>query len=220
MKQQRLFILFLIIVIFQLGKAQDTLYIYTKHDCSVCNQTKKVLSARGVSYFEKDVAIPVNASEMLSKLAFSGFKGNIYMPVIYVGKKLLHPAYSSHSGLKNIDINAVADSIVRKYHRGEISKVNITTKTETINDTNQSSNADCEHTSGAVYLVAANYPVEKEAIGAVQILIKNGYSNAGFISDSGVFRVYLALYTDFSIASSNLAVEKFKFTDAYLFTTK
>jgi glutaredoxin len=203
-----------------MGQAQDTLYIYTKHDCSVCNQTKQVLSARGVSYFEKNVATPANASEMLSKLAVSGFKSSIYMPVVYVGKKLMHPSYYTDSGLVNIEINTVVDSLIRKYRRGEIAKVNIITKTETVNKTGQNTTADCEHTTGAVYLIVANYPIEKEAVGAVQILIKNGYPNAGFVNDSGVFRVYIALYPDFSTASSHLNIEKFKFTDAYLLPLK
>jgi glutaredoxin len=215
---QRLFILFIFSLLFQLGQAQDTLYIYTKHDCSVCNQTKQVLSARGVSYFEKNVATSANASEMLSKLASSGFKSSIYMPVIYVGKKLMHPAYSTDSGLVNVEINTVVDSLVRKYRRGEIAKVNMPLAAEPSH--NSTASADCEHTTGAVYLIVANYPVEKEAVGAVQILIKNGYPNAGFVNDSGVFRVYLALYPDFSTASSHLTIEKFKFTDAYLLPLK
>lgn len=190
--------------------------MYTKHDCSVCSQTKKVLAARGVSYSEKDVKTPSNASEMLRKLAFSGYKGSIYMPVIYLGKKLMHPAYSVDSGLVSVEINAVVDSVVRKYRKGEIAKVDISIKTETLNKTNQNSISDCEHTTGAVYLVVANYPVEKEAIGAVQILIKNGYTNAGFIYIGKVYSVYLDIYPDFKTASAQLTVEKFKFTGAYL----
>jgi hypothetical protein len=157
---------------------------------------------------------------MLSKLAVSGYKSSIYMPVIYVGKKLMHPAYSTDSGLVNLEINNVVDSIVRKYRSGQIVKVDIATQTKTLNKTYQNTIADCEHTSGTIYLIAANYAVEKEAVGAVQILIKNGYPNAGFIHDSAVFRVYLALYSDFSTASSQLTAEKFKFTDAYLFVSK
>lgn len=220
MKRQRLFIVFTLSLLFQLAQAQDTLYIFTKHDCSVCKQTKQVLSAKGVTYLEKDVAIPTNASQMLSKLAISGFKSSIYMPVIYVGKKLMHPAYSTDSGLVNVEINVVADSILRKYRRGEIAKVNMPTTTQATAKPVLDGTTDCEHTTGAVYLIAANYPVEKEAVGAVQILIKNGYPNAGFVHDSGVFRVYLALYPDFSTASSQLSIEKFKFTDAYLFVAK
>lgn len=216
MKKQHLYILFVLSLIFQLAKAQDTLYIYTKHDCSVCKQTKQVLSVRGINYFEKDVAIPSNASEMLSKLAVSGYKSSIYMPVIYLGKNILHPAYSSVSGLVNVEINAVVDSLVRKHLRGEILKLIISTNTETVDSTNQSSNADCEHTSGAVYLVAANYPVENEALNAVKILIKNGYTNAGFVYLGSVYRVYLDSYPDFKTASTQLSAEKLKFTDAYL----
>ena len=217
---QRLFLLFIFSLLFQLGQAQDTLYIYTKHDCSVCNQTKQVLSARGVTYLEKDVAKPANASQMLSRLAFSGFKSSIYMPVIYVGKKLLHPAYSTDSGLVNVEINVVADSILRSYRRGEIAKVIMPVATQAIVKQVLDGTADCEHTTGAVYVVAANYPLEKEAVGAVQILLKNGYPNAGFVYDGNVFRVYLALYPDFGTASTQLTIEKFKFTDAYLFVAK
>ena len=216
MKTIRLFLLFSFSLSLHIIQAQDTLYIYTKHDCSVCSQTKKVLTSRGVSYIEKDVATPANASEMLSKLAGSGFKSSIYMPVIYRGKKLMHPSYSTDSGLVNIEINAVVDSLVLKYRRGEIAKVNIINKTETVNKTGQNTTADCEHTTGAVYLIAANYPVEKEAVGAVQILIKNGYTNAGFVCIGKVYSVYLDVYPDFKTASAQLTVEKFKFTDAYL----
>jgi len=216
MKTNRFFLIISFSLFFQLLHAQDTLYVYTKHDCSVCNQTKKVLTARGVSYLEKDVATSTNATEMLSKLAISGFKSSIYMPVIYLGKKLMHPAYTVDSGLVNVEINAVVDSVVRKYRRGEIAKVEIRPKTETINKTDQKTTADCEHTTGAVYLIAVNYPVEKEALGAVQILIKNGYTNAGFVYVGKVFCVYLDIYPDFKTASAQLTVEKFKFTDAYL----
>jgi glutaredoxin len=213
---KRIITVCLFCVSIHLIQAQDTLFIFTKHDCSVCNQTKQVLSARGVSYLEKNVATPANASKMLSKLAGSGFKGSIYMPVIYMGKKLMHPAYSTDSGLVNVEINAVVDSLVRNYRRGKIAKVDIITKTEIVKNTDQNTTADCEHTTGAVYLIVANYPAEKEAIGAVQILIKNGYTKAGFVFVGEIYRVYLDSYPDFKTASIQLSVEKFKFTDAYL----
>lgn len=216
---QRQFTIVLFCLFLQFVQAQDTIFIFTKHDCSVCKQTKQVLTSRGVTFLEKEVETAVNASEMLSKLAFSGFKGSIYMPVIYSGKKLLHPAYSTDSGLVSVDINVVADTLVRRYRRGEIAKINmpvtaLEAKPQVGNTT------ECEHTTGTVYLVAANYPVEKEALGAVQILLKNGYPNAGFLLANNIFRVYLASYPDFSTASSQLTIEKFKFTDAYLFEIK
>lgn len=197
-------------------KAQDTLFIFTKHDCSVCKQTKQVLTARGISFAEKAVETTSNASEMLNKLAASGYKGSIYMPVIYMGKKLMHPSYSTDSGLVTLEINAVADSIMRNYQRGKIAKVNMPLTTDPTHSSTAS--ADCEHASGTIYLIAANYPNEKEAVNAVQILVKNGYPKAGFVHDKGIFKVYLTLFADFKSASEQLAVEKFKFTDAYLYT--
>ncbi len=220
MIRQRIIILLVFCLLFLITQAQDTLFIYTKHDCSVCKQTKQALAVRKISFAEKVVEIPVYATEMLNKLAISEFKGNIYMPVIYLGKKLMHPAYMTDSGLVAVDINSVVDSIIRKYRRNEIANVKMPSPTESTNNTTLSSSADCEHNTGSVYLVAANYQTEKEAINAVQILIKNNYSNAGFIHHSGIFRVYLALYHDFQTASSQLTIEKFKFTDAYLFTQK
>jgi len=215
MKRIQLLIIFTFSLLIGYSQVKDTLFVYTKHDCSVCKQTKQVLQSRGVSFFEKDVASTINASEMLNKLAASGYKGSIYMPVMYIGKKLMHPAYSTDSGLINLDINIVIDSIVRKHLKAEIAKVTMTTKVPVA--TNSTSDvSDCEHTSGAVYLVVANYPVEREAVNAVQLLIKNGYPNAGFVHVKGIFKVYSALFPDYNSASAQLPIERFKFTDAYL----
>lgn len=201
-------------------QAQDTLFVYTKNDCSVCKQTKQALTAREISFVEKTVETSAFATEMLNKLAVSKFKGNIYLPVIYYGKKLMHPAYSTDSGLVFVEINSVVDSIICKYRRSEIANIKMPLSSESSINPTSSSSADCEHNTGSVYLIVANYPTEKEAINAVQILIKNSYSNAGFVHHSGIFRVYLALYPDFQTASSQLNIEKFKFTDAYLFAQK
>jgi glutaredoxin len=207
-------------MLLQLLQAHDTLFIYSKHNCSVCKQTKQVLLTRGISFVEKVVETPLNASEMLSKLALSGFKGTIYVPVIYVGKKLVYPAYTTNNGLVNLEINSVVDSLIHKFRSGEITIVDMSPITEKAIKNESDESPDCEHTTGHVYLIAANYTVEKEAINAVQVLMKYGYTNAGFVYDNNVFRVYLELYRDFASASTQLAIEKFKFTDAYLFVEK
>lgn len=208
---------FLVITLFVFSfktQAKDTLFVYTKADCSVCNQTKQVLSARQISYFEKQVAVPSYASEMLTKLAKSGFKNSIYMPVIYLGNTLLHPAYATETGLQTLDINAVVDSILKINKQGEIVKLaNTTTPTQHVV---LGTDSDCEQQTGAMYLVVANYPSEKEAVNAVQILIKNGFYKSGFVHSGVSFRVYTDVFPDFKSASAQLAVEKFRFTDAYL----
>lgn len=197
--------------------AQDTLYLYTKPDCSVCKQTKQVLYERNISFIEKDVTSKINATEMLSKLAHSGFKSSIYMPVIYIGKKLMHPAYVSEKGLLTLDINTVVDSIIKQSRQNKLVQVLMQKEQHKSNNVTTTSNSDCEHETNEILIIAANYPIEKEAIGAVQILIKNGYPNAGFISDHAIYRVYLNIYPNFKSASTQLSIEKFKFTDAYLF---
>jgi len=199
-------------------RAQDTLFLYTKHDCSVCKQTKQALTARGISFAEKVVETSANATEMLKKLTISGYKGNIYMPVIYKGKKLMHPAFSTDSGLVTLEINAVADSIIHAYRKGEIATIYKTSVAELSKNSTENSTSDCEHITGTLYLIAADYQHQQEAIKAVQILVKNGYPNAGFIHENGIYKVYLSVFTDFKAASEQLAIEKFKFTDAYLHT--
>ncbi|MFZ4583181.1 MAG: hypothetical protein ACOYM7_11080, partial [Paludibacter sp.] len=184
-----------------------------------CKQTKQVLAARGISYIEKDVSAKSNASEMLSNLALSGFKSSIYMPVIYVAKKLKHPAYATQTELIDIEINAVVDSLTKQNRRGEIAHFIIPSLSSNLN-ASESISSDCEHTSGAVYLIAAKYPNEKEAVSAVQTLIKYAYPNAGFVLNNSAYCVYLNLYPNFETASTQLSIEKFKFTDAFLLQVK
>jgi len=215
-----LIVLFFCSLTIFIGQAQDTLYLYTKHDCSVCKQTKQVFQGRGVGFVEKDVALSANASEMLHKLAVSGFKGSIYMPVIFLGNKLMHPAYSTANGLVAVEINAVVDSIWTKKISGKVVSLPVKAIAEVERNASITENADCEHVTGAFYLVVANYPNENEAMNAVRILLKNNYPNAGFVHNKGFYKVYTGLYPDFKTASAQLVVEKIKFTDATLLEAK
>lgn len=203
-------------VFFQNGKAQDTLYLYTKQDCSVCKQTKQVLSARGITFVEKDLAVGAIGTEMLNKLAVSKFKSPIYLPVIYLGQKLFHPAFASQSGLVNIDINAAVDSIFHSFRNGLVAKINMPVSANQLKTEPTNTSGNCEHTSGELFLIVASYPNEKEALNAVQILLKNGYTKSGFIFEQAKFRVYVDVFTDFTLASAQLSEHKIRFTDAFL----
>lgn len=56
------------------------------------------------------------------------------MPVIYLGKNLMYPAYSNDNGLIPVEIDAVVDSIFRKYKRTE--NVEVTMPTANITTAN------------------------------------------------------------------------------------
>lgn len=118
--------------------------------------------------------------------------------------------------IRFLGINAAVDTIIKRYRKGLIAKVKFTTPAP-IAKAALNTDGDCEHQSGEIYLVAATYPNEKEALNAVQILIKNGFYKAGFVYDKSVYRVYLDQFPNFKTASTELAIQKVRFNDAYLF---
>lgn len=201
---------------FQFVFSQDTLYLYTKQDCSVCLQTKQVLKSRHISFVEFDLSNNENASKMINRLSNSNYKGSIHLPVIYFGNKLLHPAFESNKGLTVIEINAIMDSIAIKQKAGGIAYLNNQNASE-INNSNKLNNAsDCEHNVSIIYLVVANYSTAKEAEKAVSTLKNFGYQNAGYFIDKKLNSVYVDFFNTYESASKQLIEQKLRFTDAYL----
>lgn len=196
---------------------QDSLILYTKPDCSNCRDTKLVLNAAGINFIEKTLNNEKYAEEMLHQLSIAGFHKEIYLPVIFLNKQLLHPAWKSESGLVQISLQNVVDSLKKKFLNAEINPVAEVVNSDS--NTNQPSdqNSDCELKVPTIFLVCGSYDTETEAKKEMNQLISDGYSYAGIIFYQNKYRVFSRFYSTKSMAENDLLIMKKIFQDSYLF---
>ena len=207
----------IIVFFFQTAKAntvQDSLFLYTKSDCSNCNSVKQILQQNGIYYIEKKLEKTENANEMLYKLSLSGYHKDIFLPVIFLNEQLFHPALKTDSGLVSIPLQDVVDSIRNKFQRDEIYLKGVNTE---INSNPTSNNSDCELKVSTVYLICENYKTEEEAKVSMNKLISSGYIFAGMIQNQQQFSVFSKFYYDINVANSELNDMKKIYPNAYLF---
>ena len=198
--------------------AQDSLILYTKPDCSNCHSVKLVLHQSGISFIEKSLAITANATEMLRKLAELGYRGEIYLPVIFVNNQLYHPVFQKGKSLVKIPLPNIIDTIKYKFNHRELNLPaynNEITSKET--DVPATGNSDCEMKTAPVYVVCANYNTEVEAKAEMNKLIAKGYTYAGYIFYQKQYRVFSKFFYDRSLSDTELNEIKKSYNEAYLF---
>jgi len=195
-----------ILVLIQSVSAQDSLVIYTQASCSNCKAVKRTLINNNINFIEKDLADQHNALEMLHKLKTLQFTKDINLPVIFLNKRMYHPAYQTPPGLITLDIANVVDTLIRKYKSGELHFTNLqlapqpTTTPQTIN-----SESDCSiQATNPSVLIVAEFSTETDAKTAMQKLIDNGYSYAGIVFSNGMYRVYNKLFLKQELAEQEL----------------
>lgn len=195
---------------------KDTLFLYTKPDCSNCQATKQVFKQLGIKYFEKDLNNSTNASEMLHKLALLGYKDKIFLPVIFLNKSIFHPAFNTKKGLVSINIEAAIDSMKIRYFKGDLQLYGNDPSMIENSNIQQTSTSDCELETKQYYLICANYNTEKEGAEAMKKLIANGYSYAGVIFIGNRYLVYNKFFLDKNIANQQLEETRKIFSSAYV----
>ena len=198
--------------------AQDSLLLYTRPDCSNCRATKLLLQRSGISYSEKSLDNARYATEMLRKLAATGYHKEIYLPVIFLNNKLYHPAFRTDTGLVSVPLENVVDTIKYKYQRGELHlpAYNSAEAVLTENTQHSSSSSDCELKTSAIYLITAEYSTESEAKTEMNKLINSGYSFAGMIFYQNQYKVFCKFFYDFGAANTELNLLRNKFPKAYM----
>jgi len=216
--EKKILILLLSVLNFTgLYAVQDSLFLYTKPDCSNCRDTKQALNAAGINFIEKTLDNDKYAEEMLHQLSLAGYHKEIYLPVIFLNKQLLHPACKTESGLSQVSLQNVVDSLKKKYLKGELNPVaDIHPSGSSANYTSDQ-NSDCELKVPTIFLVCASYDSETEAKNEMNQLISNGYSYAGIIFYQNKYRVFSRFYTTRSMAENELASMKKIFKDSYLY---
>jgi len=196
---------------------QDSLILYTKPDCSNCRDTKQALNEAGINFIEKTLNNDKFADEMLHKLSIVGYHKEIYLPVIFLNKQLLHPAYKTANGLITLSLQSVADSLKSKYLRGELNlAIDNTPKISTTENQSQFS-SDCELKVPTIYLICDSFSGEIEAKNEMNQLISEGYSFAGIIFYHNQYRVFSKFYSTKTLADNDLIQLKKRFQNAYLF---
>ena len=196
---------------------QDSLFLYTKPGCSNCHATKQILNEAGINFIEKTLDKDKFADEMLRKLAEVGYHKEIYLPVIFLNKQLLHPVYKTDKGLISVPLQSVVDSIKNKYRRGELNLAvdNITKTSGTVD--NSQLNSDCEVKVPTIYLVCDSFKTETDAKAKMNKLISDGYSFAGIIFYQNQYRVFTKFYSSKIVADHDLNKVNKEFQNAYLF---
>lgn len=220
MKKIGLKLIFTLLFVLNYGSiyaVQDSLVLYTKPDCSNCRDTKQALNEAGINFIEKTLNNDKFADEMLHKLSTAGYHKEIYLPVIFLNKQLLHPAYKAANGLITLSLQNVVDSLKNKYWRGELYLV-IDNAPKISATENQSQNSsDCELKVPTIYLVCGSFNTETEAKNVMNQLISEEYSFAGMIFYQNQYRVFSKFYTTKMLAENDLIQLKKRFQNAYLF---
>ncbi|MEI7504920.1 MAG: glutaredoxin [Paludibacter sp.] len=217
-KNQYLFIfLGLFVLLVQNATAQqDSLLLFTKPGCSNCQATKTALHQYGINFIEKNLENNENATIMLRKLSVAGYKNKIFLPVIFLNNKLYHPAFRTDTGLVELAISDVVDSLKLKFRRGEL-HLAISKKQQVVAKNEQEQlTSDCELKTNPLYLICTSYNSENEAIIAMKKLIANGYPYAGIVLFQNQYRVYSKFFLDHSVANSDLIEARKIFNNAYL----
>ncbi len=193
---------------------QDSLILYTKPDCSNCHAVKKVLNKSGIPFIEKTLSNDLNAAEMLKKLEISGFKGDIYLPVIYLNTNLCHPAYAVNNKLISLPIEDVIDTLRLKFYNKEINLSSTNqVKSEIVEP---SGNSDCEMKVPLQYLICKIFDKEEDATKEMNSLINKGYIYAGYLRSKNKFSVFSKFSYDKSALETELNEIKKIYSDAYI----
>jgi len=216
--EKKLLILLLCLINYTgLFAVQDSLFLYTKPDCSNCRDTKQGLNAAGINFIEKTLNNDKYADEMLHKLSIAGYHKEIYLPVIFLNKQLLYPAWKTESGLSQVSLQNVVDSLKKKYLNGELNPVADYLLSGSADDHTSGQSSDCELKVPTIFLVCGSYGTETEAKKEMNQLISNGYSYAGIIFYQNKYRVFSRFYTSKTLAEKDLELMKKIFQDSYLF---
>lgn len=199
-----------------LSAQKDSILLFTKPDCSNCQATKRQLTRAGIAYKEMSLNEDATPPIMLKKLAEKRYKGKIFLPVIFMNNQLYHPAYQSAKGMEELPLGDVVDTLLLKHRTGQLhfptqSTVHVAPLAATVHD------ADCEVKTTTVYLVCYDFDTEKDAKEAVTVLVKQGYSYAGFVFQKNKYKVYCKLFLDRAVAASELIHMQQTFANAYLF---
>jgi glutaredoxin len=200
----------------EINAQNDSLLLFTKPDCSNCQATKRQLTRAGIAYKELNLNDDQNPPIMLKKLAEKKYKGKIFLPVIFMNKQLYHPVYESKKGFEEMPLGDVVDTLLFKQKTGQLhfsklANIKVAPLEATVHD------ADCEITTGPVYLICYDFETVKEAQESMSNLVKQGYSFAGMLFQDGRFKVYCKLFLDKKMAESELTHMQQSFKNAYLF---
>lgn len=190
--------------ILQSISAQDSLLLYTQASCSNCKAVKRILINNKINFIEKDLADQQNAAEMLYKLKQIHYTKDINLPVVLLNNRMYHPAYQTTTGLITLDIANVMDTLINRNKRGEMHLTNLqmaqqaTSTAQTIH-----SISECNISTPTV-LVIAEFKAEADAKSTMQKLIDKGFTYAGMVYSSGMYRVYSKLFLKQEIAEQEL----------------
>ena len=221
MSSKRIILLLVAILSFQGAFSQaDSLVMFTKTGCANCQAAKLQLHQNRIAFKEYNLESDVHGRRMLQLLAKAGYKERIYLPVILLNNKLLHPAFQRASGLATVALPDVVDTIVSRQKRGEIHlpiETNLKTN-ETISA--EAHTADCEINASTFYLISAEFESELEAKKEMDNLIQSGYIYAGFLFSKGKYQVYTKFFFDQSMANAELQRVKQSGGSAYLIEVK
>jgi glutaredoxin len=219
MKRKQFIFLFLglfVILVQKVQSQQDSLVIFTKNGCSNCQATKTAFHQYGINYIEKNLESNENATIMLRKLSVAGFKNKILLPVIFLNNTLYHPAFKSDTGLVELSISDVVDSIKLKFRRGELLMAMSNKVQEAPKNEQHQITSDCELKVTPIYLICANYNSENEAIVAMKKLIAHGYPYAGIVLFQSQYRVYNKFIYNRAEADLEIVEARKIFSNAYL----
>lgn len=199
---------------------RDTLELFTKIGCSNCQAAKQQLHQSGISFVEHGLADNENGRLMLQRLASAGYKDKIYLPVVFLNKRLMHPAFQSDTGLVSLPLPTVIDSVVLNFLRGKLHFPVVNNVNQSQEDLPLVKESDCEVKTTPIYLICANHSTEKEAKLAMNQLINEGYAFAGIVYHQKLYRVYSKFFFDKEIANSELLAARKSSKIAYLLEVK
>lgn len=197
---------------------QDSLFIYTKASCANCKAVKQHLLQNKINFIEKDLADNNNAMEMLDKLEAAQYHQQIILPVIFLNKRLYHPAFQTKKRLEPVAIPYVMDTLVNQMRRGELHLPSLQLAHKESEASEQES--DCDIQIDPICLVVAGFQTEPEAKALMSKLIKDGYIYAGIVYSSNQYRVYNKIFLNRDIATKELENERKIFKDGYLLEIK
>jgi len=206
-----LYTLILLFSLTALSAQSDTLFLYTKAACGHCRHVKTQLKNEGVPYFEFPLEKLENSIQMMKVVKRAGYRGTVYLPVIFINDSLLHPFKPDSTKDNSLQL-IVSDVIIHN----KATPFVIPSEQKAESKTEEVVNGDCEGKQPHIYLICKDFKNEKEAERFLSKLKKKGYNDAGILNYKNDYRVFSAVYFDTLEANKQLSVVRKKYPASYV----
>lgn len=210
-------ILFLSLCAIATFAQNDTLELYTKQGCGHCKWTKSMLTKNQIAYAEYDLADDMNADAMLKRLAATGYKSTINLPVIFLNDSLIHPTTDS-----TLSLQRIVNTLLLQQKNGNLHFAKSKLAIEQLANENLTAQDDCVLRKGEPQYVIIQYEFDdkQQASDKLKELHSQGYIFAGMVQFQAKYRIYSQIFTNEEEANAVLPDVQRKFPKAYIYIIK